>query len=350
MLGVRRDADEKAIKDAFRELALRYHPDRNKEPDAEERFKEIAEAYAVLSDPKKRAEYDNRGFAGVSGFSSEDLFGGVDFGDIFGRDFGFGGGLFEQFFGRHRGPSKGEDIEIEVTIPLDKVVQGGDEAVRFRRSAACEACGGSGAAKGTQPKTCSACHGTGRVTTSRRESGGNIFIQQVSICPACGGNGVIVEHPCPNCAGTGAVEHLENIAVTIPVGVEEGMALKVRGKGQQSPEAGGVPGDLYVVVRTAPDERFSRSGADLWRTETISVPDAVLGTTLTVPTLDADATVTVPPGTQPDAVLRLRGKGLPQFHGRGHGDLYLRLKVHVPERLASAEADLYNKLRSLSQR
>lgn len=355
MLGVARDANEKAIKDAFRELALRYHPDRNKEPGAEERFKEIAEAYAVLSDPKKRAEYDNRGFAGVSGFSEEDLFGGINFGDIFGGeewgpDFGFGGGLFERFFRRRRaGPPRGRDIEIDLAIPLGKVARGGEETVRYARAAVCPECAGSGAARGTQPTPCATCHGSGRVTQSRREGRGNVFIQQISICPVCHGSGVVIEHPCPTCGGSGQVERQESIALTIPVGVEEGMVLKVAGKGQASEEAGGVPGDLYVVVRSEPDARFARDGADLWRTETISIPEAVLGTTLRVPTLDSDATVTVPPGTQPDAVLRLRGKGLPHFRGKAAGDLYLRLKVHVPERLSAKEQELYDKLRMLGK-
>ena len=350
MLGVARDADEKAIKDAFRTLAMRFHPDRNKEPGATERFKEIAEAYAVLSDPSKRAEYDHRGFAGVSGFSQEDLFGGINFEDIFGgNDFGFGGGLFEQFFGRHRsGPRKGQDIEVHLVVPLSRVALGGEESVRFMRQAVCGECKGSGAERGSRPVTCSSCRGTGRVTRSRREGNGNIFIQQTSICPACHGSGVIVEKPCRACAGSGIVEQTEALAVTIQAGIEDGMALKVAGKGQASMEAGGRPGDLFVVVRSEQDPRFTRSGADLWRTETLSITDAVLGTTLTIPTLDSDASVTVPPGTQPDSVLRLRGKGLPEFRGRGRGDLFLRVKVHVPERLTAKEHELYDKLRSLA--
>lgn len=351
MLGVPHNADEKAIKDAFRTLALRFHPDRNKEPGATERFKEIAEAYAVLSDPKKREEYDHRGFAGVSGFSQEDLFGGINFEDVFGgNDFGFGGGLFEQFFRRHRtGPPKGQDIEVHLAIPLDKVAQGGEESVRFTREAVCGECRGSGAAKGTHPVTCASCRGTGRVTRSHREGGGNIFIQQTGVCPVCHGSGVIIEQPCRTCGGSGVVEQTEALAVTIPPGVEDGVALKIPGKGQASMEAGGMPGDLFVVVRSEPDPRFMRSGADLWRTETISITDAVLGTTLTVPTLDSDASVEVPPGTQPDSVLRLRGKGLPEFRERGRGDLFLRVKVHVPERLSSRERELYDKLRTLAR-
>jgi molecular chaperone DnaJ len=346
VLGVARDADEKAIKDAFRTLALKYHPDRNKDPGATERFKEIAEAYAVLSDPKKRAEYDHRGFAGVSGFSPEDLFGGINFGDIFGNGNG-GGGLFDHFFRRHPGPPRGRDIEMVLDIPLARVAQGGEETVRFGRDAVCSECGGSGAAKGTQPKACPECHGTGQLTQSHREGRGNVFIQQISVCPACHGRGVVIEHRCQACAGSGKVVREESLAITIPPGIEDGVALKISGKGEASTETGGRPGDLYVVVRAAPDSRFTRSGADLWREETISIPDAVLGTSLTVPTLDADASVTVPPGTQPDAVLRLRGKGLPRFQEKGRGDLYLRVKVHVPERLSTKERELYDKLQAM---
>lgn len=350
VLGVSRDADEKAIKDAFRALALKFHPDRNKEAGAEERFKEIAEAYAVLSDPRKRAEYDSRGFAGVSGFSPEDLFGGINFGDIFGgNDFGFGGGLFDQFFRRRTGPPRGRDIEIDLDVPLAKIAQGGEETVRFGREAACAECGGSGAAKGTHPKPCTACHGSGRLAQSHREGRGNVFIQQVSMCPVCHGRGVVIEHLCPACAGSGKTAREESLAVSIPPGIEDGVALKISGKGEASQDAGGRPGDLYVVVRSAPDSRFVRSGPDLWREETISIPDAVLGTSLTVPTLDAEASVTIPPGTQPDAVLRLNGKGLPRFQGKGRGDLYLRMKVHVPERLSSRERELYDRLRSLAR-
>ncbi len=350
MLGVSRDANDKAIKDAFRTLALKYHPDRNKEAGAEEKFKEIAEAYAVLSDPGKRAEYDNRGFAGVAGFSPEDLFGGINFGDIFGNhDFGLGGGLFEQFFRHRAGPPAGRDIELELDVPLSRIAEGGEESVRFGREAQCDECGGSGAAKGTHPKTCTVCHGSGRLTQSHREGRGNVYIQQVSVCPTCHGRGVVIEHPCPVCGGSGKAAREESLAITIPPGIEDGVALKIPGKGEASREAGGRAGDLYVVVRAAPDSRFVRSGADLWREETISIPDAVLGTSLTVPTLESEASVTVPPGTQPDSVLRLHGKGLPHFRGRGRGDLYLRVKVHVPERLSSRERELYDKLRSLGR-
>ncbi|MGE5027107.1 MAG: DnaJ C-terminal domain-containing protein [Betaproteobacteria bacterium] len=354
MLGVPRDADVRAIKDAFRKLALQYHPDRNKAPGAEARFKEIAEAYAVLSDPKKRAEYDARGFEAVAGFSREDLFGGIDFEDLFGGlnfDFGGGGGLFDHFFHRRQaGPTRGSNIEVELTIPLERVVAGGEEEVRLPYQTACPACNGSGAASGTQQRTCGACNGTGQRITRRSETHGksDVIVQQISACPACGGKGVVIDQPCPSCGGTGKMERQEVLSVTVPVGVEEGMALRITGRGMPSREPGGQPGDLFVVVRSAPDPRFERDGADLWRSETIAVIDAVLGTKLTVPTLDHLAEVTIPPGTQPDTVMRVRGKGLPEFGGKKHGDLFLRIRMHIPEHLSPEERELYQKLRDLA--
>ena len=352
VLGVPRDADEKAIKDAFRTLALKYHPDRNKEPGAEERFKEIAEAYAVLSDPNKRKDYDSGGFAGVAGFSPEDLYSGIDFGDLFGGlNFDFGGGLFDSFFGRRRrGPPRGANIEVDVVVPLERVARGGEETVRVMRPQVCPACGGSGAKAGTKPRSCAACGGTGRQTRSRREGKGSVVIQQISTCPACHGRGSVIEQFCAQCAGRGELEREEALTVHIPVGVEEGMALRLAGRGMQSPDKSGRPGDLFVVVRSAPDPRFQRAGADLWHERSIPVADAALGTTLSVPTLDKPAEVTVPAGAQPGAVLRLRGKGLPQFGGTRRGDLYLRLLVEIPQLLAPEERALYEKLRAVSRK
>jgi len=351
VLGVAKDADQKAIKDAFRTLTMKYHPDRNKEPGAEERFKEIAEAYAILSDPNKRAEYDARGFAGVQGFSQEDLFGGINFDDIFGGlNFDFGRGPFEGFFhSRRKGPVRGANIEVELSIPLERVASGGEEKVRLRRTSTCPSCRGSGAEGGAASAQCEVCKGTGRITHSSQKDKGHILIQQISTCPACQGRGSIIDHPCAKCHGSGEVDLEEDLTVKIPRGVEEGMALRIPGKGMPSPEAGGVTGDLFVVVRTREDPRFERAGADLLRQETIPLTDAVLGTTLQVPTLDGTASVTIPPGTQPDAVLRLKGKGLPEFGNGQHGEMYLRIAVRVPERLSREERQLYEQLRELEQ-
>ena len=350
MLGVTRDADQKAIKDAFRNLAMKYHPDRNKEPGAEERFKEIAEAYAILSDPKKRSEYDARGFAGVEGFSQEDLFSGINFEDIFGGlNFDFGGGSpFDMFFHRRRtGPVRGANIEVELSIPLERVVSGGEEKVRLGRPAACHACHGTGSEGSAAPKTCATCKGTGRITRSSRQEKEHVLIQQISTCPVCYGRGTIIDHPCPVCHGSGSEDKEETLTVKVPQGVEEGMVLRIPGKGMPSPEASGVTGDLFVVVRSKNDPRFERAGADLLRQETISLTDAVLGATLEVPTLDGTASVTIPPGTQPDAVLRLKGKGLPEFGNGRHGEMYLRIAVHVPEHLSRKEHELYEQLRAI---
>jgi molecular chaperone DnaJ len=351
VLGIPRDADEKKIKDAFRELALKYHPDRNKEPGAEEKFTEIAAAYAILSDPNKRAAYDRGGFAGVAGVTPEDLFGGINFEEIFGgRGFGFavgGESIFDRFF-RRPGPRRGEDLAVELEIPLEHVMTGGEETVHLARLEPCPDCKGSGAKVGTQPRTCTTCKGTGHKTTTRREGG--VMFQQITTCPECAGRGQFIDKPCPTCSGRGEVEREEKLTVKIPAGVEEGMTLRVPGRGMASEEPKGQPGDLLVLVRSTPDPRFERRGEHLWRSETIEVTDAALGTSLTVPTLDGEASVKAPPGTQPDGVLRLKGKGLPRFGGGGRGDLFLRLEVHVPEQLSPEEQQLYERLRSLARK
>jgi molecular chaperone DnaJ len=358
VLGVARDADAKAIKGAFRELAMKYHPDRNKSPDAEARFKEIAEAYAILSDPKKRADYDARGFAGVSGFSTEDLFSGIDFGDIFaGMGFGFeggGSGLFTDIFGHHRrprGPAKGSDLEVRLVIPLEKVNTGGEETVRFTRPISCPDCHGTGAEKGSQPRQCEACQGSGHkvITHQEKKEQGSVSFQQITTCPVCQGQGVFIDHPCKKCKGIGQIEQDDNLKVTIPVGVDEGTALRIPGHGLPSPESGGPAGDLFVLVRSQADPRFERHGADLWRVETIEIPDAVLGSKLKVPTLDGAIDVKVPAGSQPDEVLRIKNKGLPVFGANMRGDLNIRLQVHIPEHLTTEEKQLYEQLSGMQK-
>jgi molecular chaperone DnaJ len=352
VLGVGRDADQKAIKDAFRQLALKYHPDRNKEPGAEERFKEIAEAYAVLNDPQKRAAYDAGGHAGVAGYSPEDLFGHINLQDIFGADlfgdhgFGVGGNLFDRMFRRRGEPRRGSDLEMVVEVPLERVLHGASEAIQLTRLAQCPSCGGSGAESGTRPRNCDTCKGSGKEV--RRQGTGGVVVQQIAPCPACRGRGVVIDNPCPDCAGRGRIERTETLTVTIPAGIEDGTALRVAGHGQLSDDPTGQAGDLFVIVETARDPRFERRGPDLWREETVSVPDAALGSTLTVPTLEGEAAVKLPAGTQPDAALRLRGKGLPRFGGQGRGDLFVHVRVQVPEKLSGEEKEISERLRSLA--
>jgi len=351
VLCVPHDADEKAIKDAFRKLALQYHPDRNKAPEAAERFKEIATAYGVLSDPKKRAEYDARGFAGVAGYAPEDLIGGINFDEIFGGlGFDFGGGLFDGFFGRRRrmgypGPPRGANVEVDLVVPLARIASGGEEEVTVGHPRAYPACKGSGARADTTPRRCSECNGSGRKVASERKKG--VFFQQITPCTACGGRGQFIDTPCSECAGRGQIETAETLTVKIPAGIDDGTALRIAGHGMPSEETGGVAGDLYVVVRTGSDPRFERAGAQLWRSELIGIADAALGTTVKVPTLNGTTEVKVPPGTQPDTILRLRGLGLPYAGSHRRGDMLVRMQVKIPEKLSADERRLFEQLRDI---
>jgi molecular chaperone DnaJ len=345
VLGVTRDASRDAIKDAFRRLALKYHPDRNKAPDAEAKFKEIAEAYAVLQNVEKRAAYDTGGHAGMAGFTPEDLFGGMRFDDLFadlGVDLG-GFGFFDGLFRRGAGPRHGADIRVEVVVPLATIDSGGERTVAVAREARCPDCGGTGAAAGTQRRACKKCKGSGRL--SKQQKRGNVSVQEITTCPECRGAGSFIGKPCPRCTGTGLGHDEETLTVRIPAGAEEGMALRLPGRGERSAETGGQPGDLYVVVRSEPDPRFERHGANLWRRHPLEIVDAVLGCKIKVPTLDCELEVDVPAGTQPDSVLRLAGKGLPHFGAAARGDLFLRMDVHVPEHLTRDEQALYEQLR-----
>lgn len=347
ILGVDREATPRQIKEAFRELALAHHPDRSSEPDAEERFKEIAEAYAVLSDPERRATYDRGGFIGMS---PEDLFAGIDLEDLFGgMGFGFdlGAGLFGELFGgrRRRGPRRGRDIELAVTVSLEEVATGVVRPVEIPRLVECSACGGSGAAPGSEIRRCADCEGSGQRTVSRSEH--NTLIRQITICPSCGGDGRVIEEPCLRCEGRGDETTTDSLEVTIPVGVDTGTALRIPGRGNTSPDAGGPSGDAYVVVRVRPDGRFERRGPHLWRSQPIAVTDAVLGGEIVTPTLDGPLRVDVPAGTQPGSVLRLPGKGLPQAGGGPPGDLFLAIDVEIPTAIDTEQRRLYEQLRVL---
>jgi molecular chaperone DnaJ len=345
VLGVPCDADTKTIKDAFRGLARRYHPDISAEPDAERRFKEIAEAYGVLSDPAKRASYDAQGAAGLAGATAEDLWGGIDFADIFGSGAAAFGGLFERLFGPPAAARlRGQDVHLDLAVSLEEVLTGGDQAVTIGRPGPCPQCAGSGSRPGTVPRGCPGCGGTGqRVVASRQ---GPLMVRQVTVCPQCAGRGRVIDQPCPACRASGRALREEKVTFRVPPGIPEGATLRLAGRGMPSPVPGGPPGDAYASIRTRADPRFTRAGADLWHDLHLQVPDAALGVTAAVPVPQGQVRVRVPPGTQPGSVLRVGGGGLPRYGGRGRGDLNLTVILDIPRRLSSRQRQLYEQLRA----
>jgi molecular chaperone DnaJ len=345
VLGVPRDADTKAIKDAFRQLARRYHPDISTEPDAEQRFKEIAEAYGVLSDPARRASYDVQGSTGLAGATTEDLWGGIDFADIFGSGAPAFGGLFERLFGpAAAGPQRGGDVRLDLVLSLDEVLTGGDHAVTIRRPGPCPRCAGSGTRPGTAPRRCPGCGGTGQQAVASRH--GPLLVRQVTTCPQCQGRGQVIDRPCPACKARGTAVREETVTIGIPPGIPEGAMLRLAGHGLPSPVPGGPPGDAYVSIRTRADPRFTRSGADLRSDLHLQAPDAALGVTAAVPVPGGQARVRVPPGTQPGSVLRVAGQGLPRSGGHGRGSLNLTVVLDIPRQLSPRQRQLYEQLRA----
>ena len=345
VLGVPRDADEATIKNAFRRLARRYHPDTSTEPDGPERFREIAEAYGVLSDPAKHASYDAQGFAGLAGATAEDLWGGIDFADVFGPGAPGFGSLFEHLFGMAAGRRpRGEDLRMDLVLSLEQVLAGGKQAVTISRPGRCPQCAGSGSSPGTAPRSCPECGGTGQRAMASRH--GPLMVRQVTTCPACGGRGHVIDQPCPTCQATGRAVQEDTVTIRIPPGVREGTTLRLAGRGSQSSAPGAPPGDAYVTIRTRTDPRFTQVGADLWYNLYIQVPDATLGTTATIPALDGQARIRIPPGTQSGTVLRIEDKGLPRNPGYGRGSLNVTVIVDIPRQLSPWQRSLYEQLRA----
>jgi molecular chaperone DnaJ len=349
VLGVSKNASKEEIKDAYRKLAMQYHPDRNKAADAEDKFKEISEAYAVLSDNQKRRQYDTLGHAGFDQrYTAEDIFRGADFESIF-RDIGFGfGDLFRTFFGGGFGGggfrervNRGQDLGYEIEITLEEAAKGTEKVILIPRTEKCEVCDGLGASPGTSPKTCPKCNGMGKIRNMKKNS--FLTYVQVTPCSECRGSGKLIEAPCKKCYGTGLTKKRSRIHVKIPEGIDEGYQLRLRGEGEMAPN-GGQPGDLYVLVHLARHKSFMREGDDLWHVLMIGYPQAALGAEVSVPTLDGPATVKIKPGTQAGETIRLKGKGMPRFRGYGKGDLLVRVGITVPKRLTAKQRELLEQL------
>lgn len=353
VLGVPKNATQEDVKKAYRRLARKYHPDVNpNKAEAEEKFKELSEAYEVLMDSNKRRMYDQYGHEGVkssfggrgfqwSDFSHysdiEDLFGNLFGGDIFGR--GFGESIFDMFGGRRRGPPRGADIRADVEIPLKDVVTGVEKEVRVTRKENCPRCGGTGGKTKEDVKVCPECNGTGQVQRVSQHA----FIRTVNItaCSRCGGRGKIVENPCEKCRGSGLVTKTKKISVRIPPGVESGIRFRMSGEGEVGP---GGRGDLFVAVHVKPHPFLERRGNNLYCEVPISFAQAALGTKVQIPTLSSSAEITIPPGTQSESVFRLRGQGLPSLNYGGKGNLYCKVRIKVPEKLTAEQKGLIEQL------
>ena len=340
VLGVARNADDQQIKSAYRKLALQYHPDRNPgDRTAEERFKEAAEAYAVLADKDKRTRYDRFGHAAVGGAPGSQGFDPTifaDFNDIFSGIGGLGD-LFGFGTGGRRGPARGADLRYDLEIGFDEMASGTETTLQIPREERCEACTGSGAAAGSRPDTCPQCRGRGQV---RYQQG---FLTVARTCGHCRGAGTIIRTPCGGCHGRGRRERQRKLTVKVPAGIGSGQRLRLSGEGEHG-EVGGSPGDLYVVVHVRDHEFFQREDDDLHCTVPVSYPTLVLGGTIEVPTLAGNETVTVPRGTATETRFRLRGKGLPRVSARGRGDLYVTVRVEVPTALNREQKSLITEL------
>ncbi|AOT68532.1 molecular chaperone DnaJ [Geosporobacter ferrireducens] len=340
VLGLEKGVDEQAIKRAYRKLAMQYHPDKNPgNKEAEEKFKEINEAYEVLSDANKRTRYDQFGHAGVGGngdggFEGYSGYGGFD--DIFGDIFDMFGGGFSG--GRRRnGPQKGADLKYELGITFEEAAFGVEKDINVSRHESCNTCSGTGAKPGTSKKTCSKCNGSGEVRYAQRTPLGQFV--NVKTCDVCHGEGSITETPCKDCGGTGKVMKDKKIHIKIPAGVDTGSVIPLRGQGEPGIK-GGPTGDLYIVLRVKPHEIFQRDGTDVICEMPITFVQAALGDELVVPTLDGRIKYKIPEGTQSGTIFRMKGKGIPSLRGYGRGDHYVKVVVEIPKKLNDKQKEL----------
>jgi molecular chaperone DnaJ len=357
VLGVDKNVSKQELKKAYRNLAKQYHPDRNKEADAEAKFKEVQEAYDVLSDDQKKQAYDQFGHAGTQGFGGAGGFGGFNgggFGGFDAGDFGNINDIFEQFFGggfggfsgagrgqSNKGPQRGNDLEMTLTLDFMEAVFGLETEIKYTRQNSCTRCGGSGAKDPSKVKECDECHGSGTVIRTS-----NTFLGQIqtrATCPTCHGEGKIVREKCPACNGETTRDETEVFKIKVPAGVPDGVTIRYQGKGNAG-KKGGTTGDLFLNIEVKPHDIFERRGNDIYMDHEISSVTATLGADVRVPTVHGDVTMKVPSGTQPEHVLKLKGRGGPKFRGDGNGDQYVRLKVKIPTKLSKEQKKIWEQL------
>jgi molecular chaperone DnaJ len=352
VLGVDRTATRDQIKHAYRQLALKYHPDKSRDPDAAAKFRALAEAYAVLSDDTKRKEYDTTGHAGVSErWSTDDLMRDFQFGDFFGGRFGDLSDMFGDLFGRRMRPgagaSRGVDLRYDVELTLEEAAHGGEREIHLTRSETCTDCGGSGAKVGTKPLSCPDCRGSGQKQEVKLSKG--VRLVTLTTCGRCRGRGEIVESPCPLCHGSGYRFLPHTLKVKVPPGIDDGMIIRLPGQGEANAD-GGPPGDLLISPHIRRHPTFERHGDDLYMVRSVTFPEAALGRKLSVTGLGGETLhVTIPPGTQSGTALRVNGKGMPRVGEKGKGDLFIVVEVRTPTELSDRERKLLEELAELQR-
>jgi molecular chaperone DnaJ len=357
VLGVDKGSEKKDIKKAYRKLAMKYHPDVSEDPESADKFKEISEAYAVLSDDEKRGTYDQYGHAGMGGFSQEDIYNNINFEDIFKGFSGFGGnsgstGGFENIFdlfgfggGSRNGPRQGDDLAYNLDITLEEAAKGLENDIEISHEKICSQCHGSKAEPGTNPRTCPECGGSGQVRHISNTPLGQFAT--IRPCNTCRGEGKIIETPCKKCRGKGIVRERNTIHIKIPPGVEDGNRMRVSGEGNAG-ERGGPPGDLYIMIRVKKHNLFKRDGADLIYHMPISFVQASLGDTVEVPTLDNEVDLKIPAGTQSGTSFRMKGHGMPHMRWGGKGNMYVKVKVVTPKNLNPRQKELLREFADVS--
>lgn len=355
ILGVSKDATDQELKKAYRQLSKKYHPDVNKESGAEEKFKQIQEAYEVLSDGNKRAAYDQYGHASTDpNFGAGGGFGGGFGGGGFGGAGGFGGfeDIFDQFFGGGGGrssdplaPRQGEDLQYVMDLEFEEAIFGKETTIKYNRDETCGTCGGDGAKPGTHPVTCHKCHGSGTIQVERQTPLGRVMTRQV--CDVCGGTGQEIKEKCPTCHGSGRVKERHSVKVTVPAGVEDGNQMRLQGQGDAGYN-GGPYGDLYVIFRVKPSQTFERQGSEIYYELTINFVQASLGDEVEVPTVHGKVKLKIPAGTQNGALFRLKGKGAPRLRRAGNGDQQIKVNVEIPKELTEEQTELLRKYADVS--